>query len=92
MKDNKLIADFMGLETPDGVYYEHLENEERSQLTHFVLLKYHTSWDWLMPILEKIEQLNEGVPKQLIHLSLFSTIDEVYEAVVEFIKQHNDER
>lgn len=52
-------------------------------------LKYHSSWDWLMPVVEKIEQVHEGVPKQLIHLSLLSTRDEVYNAVVEFINQQH---
>lgn len=40
MKDNKLIAEFMGL---DGWWSE---NE----------FKYHSSWDWLMPVVEKIEK------------------------------------
>ncbi len=35
---NKLIADFMGKPT-------HIMPQ---------LLKYHTSWDWLMPVVEKI--------------------------------------
>lgn len=61
IEDNKLIAEFMGL-TPnmesifdpgikqwldaDGEYYT--DNE----------LKYHSSWDWLMPVVEKIESLD----------------------------------
>ena len=52
-------------------------------------LRYHTSWDWLMPVVDKIEQVNEGVPEQMLHVSLYSTIDEVYEALVEFIKLIN---
>ena len=54
-----------------------------------VELKYHKSWDWLMPVVEKIEQVHEGVPQELIKLSLFSTIDEVYNAIIEFIKWYN---
>ena len=55
MRDsNRLIAEFMGLETPDGVYFEHLtKNVERSKLTHFILLEYHISWDWLIPVVQK---------------------------------------
>ena len=56
MKDNKLIAEFMDLETPNGVYYEHLTKDgHRSKLTHFMLLEYHESWDWLMPVVGEIE-------------------------------------
>ena len=33
MKSNLLIAEFMGLETPDGVYFEYLTKDgERSKL------------------------------------------------------------
>jgi len=85
MKDNKLIAEFMGVVFHDdeNQYYNadglHIGNT----------LQYHTSWDWLMPVVDRIEQVNQGVPQQMLHLSLYSTIDEVYNAVVEFINQLN---
>ena len=98
---NKLIAEFMGaIGTPK---YNPTEwdiyitgcldvDSDDENAKHFYTpeeMKYHTSWDWLMPVVEKIEQVHEGVPQELINLSLFSTIDEVYKAVVEFIKQYN---
>ena len=45
MNSNKLIAEFMGVDQVDidTWYDEHNE------------LKYHKSWDWLMPVVEKIE-------------------------------------
>ena len=70
MKDNKLIAEFMGANTS-------------------IEMRFHTSWDWLMPVVDKIEQVHEGVPNQLINLSLFSTRQEIYQSVVEFINQLN---
>jgi hypothetical protein len=57
MKSNKLIAEFMGLETIDRCYFEHLTKEGDRELTHHILLKYHTSWDWLMSVVEKIESI-----------------------------------
>jgi hypothetical protein len=91
MDNNKLIAEFMGV--PQGKH------------THFMVepfalesyadvddLKYDASWDWLMPVVHKIEQVNEGVPQQMLHINLYSERREVYQAVVEFIKTYNDER
>ena len=75
MESNKVIAEFMDLRNTGMSIYEESD------------YKYHESWDWLMPVVEKIEQVHEGVPKELIHLTLFSTIDEVYRAVIKFINQ-----
>ena len=78
MKENKLIAEFM-------------EYPNLGTKGDFSYLKYHKSWDCLMPVVEKIEQVHEGVPQELMNVNLFSTIDEVYNAVVEFINQNKDE-
>ena len=60
MKYNKLIAEFMGLETPDGCYFEHLTKEGNRELTHHILLQYHTEWNWLMPVVDRIESFQDG--------------------------------
>lgn len=52
-------------------------------------MEYHISWDWLIPVVQKIEQVNEGVPSELCNLNLYSYQEEVYDAVVEFIKEYN---
>jgi len=51
--DNGLIAEFMGYEV-HPVY-----EDERHDL------QYHTSWDWLMPVVEKIESLGYKFEKNL---------------------------
>ena len=67
MENNKLIAEFMGaVGTPKynptewDVYITGCldvdSDDENAQ--HFYTpaeMKYHTSWDWLMPVVEKIE-------------------------------------
>lgn len=50
-------------------------------------LPYPTSWDWLVPVLIKIERECEGVPTELIDVSFYDEIHEVYWAVVKFIKR-----
>jgi hypothetical protein len=47
-ESNILIAEFMGVDAVDVDF--HLETSE---------LTYHTSWDWLMPVVEKINLLND---------------------------------
>ena len=89
MNDNKLIAEFMGLDSfKDSLASLH-QGKINVDVDVYEQAQYHTSWDWLMPVVDKIEQVNEGVPEQMLHVSLYSTIDEVYEAVVEFIKLIN---
>ena len=90
--DNKLIAEFMGLETPDGCYFEHLTKEGNRELTHHILLQYHTSWDWLMPVVQKCYKIdNEEGFDSLVDAVSTLDLDGTYQAVVEFIKEYNDD-
>ena len=96
MKNNKLIAEFMGVKPTilgDEITYEMYGIidciEDGLDEQHFFLeeqLLFHTSWDWLMPVVSKIEMECEGVPIQLLDCNLYSDIGEVYQAVVEFLK------
>lgn len=54
-ESNKLIAEFMGAEL-DGEDW-HITGREWtvSNKRYPGNLQYHTSWDWLMPVIEKIE-------------------------------------
>ena len=49
MKENKLILEFMG--------YPKIANDEDKRDYLEDCVKYHESWDWLMPVIEKIETL-----------------------------------
>jgi len=85
MEGNKIIAEFMGLETPDSVYFECLTKDgERSKLTHFILLEYHLSWNWLMPVVEKIERLGYEVEIRNTDCIIFQLLDTIkYKPIVD---------
>jgi D-alanyl-D-alanine dipeptidase len=100
MTDNKIIAEFTGLVISDSENYD-----SQIHTNVDVDLKYHTSWDWLHKVLDKIEA--ECILRQIMadnlqssgHLWFTSgylyqcgTITEVYEAVVEFIKFYNQNK
>ena len=88
-KDNKLIAEFMGMDSfKDSLASLH-QGKINVDVDVYEQAQYHTSWDWLIPVVQKIEAECEGVPQELIDLSLYSNLREVYWAVVEFINQIN---
>tara|TARA_R110001606_G_scaffold343278_1_gene491847 strand:+ start:246 stop:512 length:267 start_codon:yes stop_codon:yes gene_type:complete len=87
MEENKLIAEFMGVETTDGLVFQDNNTHE------FHPIKYHTSWDWLMPVLKKINlHLHPDTYGlwRMINVPTEYTIKEVHTQAVEFIKQYND--
>jgi len=114
LEGNKLIAEFMG-----GKYYKDvtfkIQSDEIWLPIHGIvkcatiesgkgrIIQYHTSWDWLMPVVEKIEKL--GVKLEIVgHIcritynSSYSyvisenipKIEAVYNAIIEFIKWYNE--
>ena len=96
-ENNKLISEFMGftLDTPPNiggaVWYD---NEEvylhiSSEFKHsncFKELQFHTSWDWLMPVVEKIEDFfiidNKNLEFQLVS----------YEDEIKIVAKHPDKK
>lgn len=55
-------------------------------------MEYHSSWNWLMPVAKKCYkrqvELKEGLGF-FNDISIFSEIDEVYFACIDFIKWYN---
>ena len=97
MKDNKLIAEFMGLEFSKGEYYRPLYNS--GDWIPENELRYHESWDWLMPVVQKcyetevvVQPVVEGGCSGLITFPLIGLpyMESTYNAVVKFIKEYND--
>ena len=89
---NRLIAEFMGFTQEKNIgWYDNdmlmSQNVYDSQDGNcFNELLFHTSWDWLMPVVQNIEKDCEGVPQEMLNISLYSDINEVYKAVIDFIK------
>ena len=82
MENNKLIAEFMNVDYVDVDTY--LQNNKE--------LHYHTSWDWLMPVVIKIGGSSNlyGAMKKLRPYGVLRTIEDTHQAVVEFINQLNN--
>jgi len=84
MGQNKLIAEFMGyqLEIVDGEFYA-TKDDMLECLCVEEELHYHTSWDWLMPVVNRILFIKP-------EFEYVGDIEVTYPSVVEFIKQYND--
>ena len=95
MESNKLIAEFMGIPSyKQGRYlmFEYADNNHRTEQD----LAYHTSWDWLMPVVSKItrdeQYIDNDCREHLLDIVPYGHIEDTYSAVVEFIKEYNDEQ
>ena len=96
MKDNKLIAEFMGEIDQDTGEYSHL-----GEWFYPEDCKFHTSWAWLMPVVQKcyeteivVQPAVEGGCSGLITFPLIGLpyMESTYNAVVKFIKEYNNEQ
>ena len=56
-ENNKLIAEFMGGYTPYEKFGDSTEYYYRGHYVTLENMKFQTSWDWLMPVVEKIEEV-----------------------------------
>ncbi len=86
MKDNELIAEFMGLPLTKSLpsFTGGFKDEP------FMRWKYNQSWDWLMPVVEKISGLH--LNDYVTTLPLSTDIKTAHKAVVEFIKWYNQQK
>ncbi len=86
MNDNKLIAEFMGWNTTDC---DEVFTEPSGMMDTYTTaeMQWKTDWDWLMPVVKKIEEQNE-----LIGAHILSTdIGKTHKEVVRFIKEYNND-
>ena len=93
-ENNKMIAEFMrwdikSLTTiPPNLHLSNLQLDNGDIME----LKFHESWDWLMPVVDKIEDyLGENIGKVGYFDECLNSndLDVRYQAVVEFINEYN---
>ena len=93
-ENNKMIAEFMGMK------YSDKRSFNDGEWTHSIksLSKFETSWDWLIPVVNKIRSFDCEFDIEQIGVFDWDNdishyefdLDLTYNAVVEFIKQHNE--
>ena len=93
-KTNKLIAEFMGLDSfKDSLASLH-QGKINVDVDVYEQAQYHTSWDWLMPVIEKClvgeaeqsEEISNTTIKNIYEGICNQDISFAYKSVVEFIK------
>jgi hypothetical protein len=110
--DNKLIAIFMGGKTSEmnnkivqgyqniWLPIHGICNWTTVDIGNGKTLQYHKSWDWLIPVIDKITSMDAYIKYKDHSSSQFSDggiyintkfIDNTYNDVVDFIKWYNNE-
>lgn len=110
LKYNKLIAEFMGLKCYEYPNHGKIDYAWKPEFKHSNwnfkdAPPFDRSWDWIMPVIEKIEILgfNVRISTNHIQISKYTTrvqifiqkrskIEMCFEAIVEFIKKYNNEK
>lgn len=108
LESNKLIAEFMGGKYKHNSIVELSDNHvwlpihgicqyTSIELGSGKMLKYHTSWDWLIPVVKKCIEYaanNEAHDSSVdLENSLYTCdINKIYIECVDFIKWYNEKR
>ena len=93
-ENNKLISEFMGWDIqnpttiPNNLHLSNLELDNGDVME----LKFHSSWDWLMPVVETCYHNGADGNEigDITHALLDCDIDHTYKAVVKFINEYNN--
>ena len=93
---NKLIAEFMGVKTITiDELKSTLEQNRENGLIHTPQahvvddLKYHSSWDWLMPVVDKCTQI--GYRDQDFDSEIYGTWEGLFDDESMFLGNHIEE-
>jgi len=104
-ENNRLLAEFMGYKhNPETEEYFETFIKDGVSEYRVDLLQFHSDWNWLMEVVEKIESIKgtqifiNGISCEIMFKGKviskhFNTkIEAVYMAVVEFIKWYNQQK
>lgn len=92
IEGNRLIAEFMGVKIQEITPRDVMTCNNRNNF------KYHTSWDWLMPVVEKIAKIEDEKHWDKLHfnqfqrvlaLPIYTPINIVFKEVIKFIQWYN---
>ncbi len=62
------------------------------QYTGIRVKDYDTSWDWLMPVINKcFDVAEDGQMSDIMHHLQVAEMDSTYDAVIEFINNYNNQ-
>lgn len=89
---NKLIAEFMGWKIQKR-HDPNCKNPDTLKWEHNPVFLYNSSWDWLMPVVDKVSEISATQQKENnLQLWMFLTadIENVWAKVVEFIKRQDN--
>jgi hypothetical protein len=99
-ENNKLIAEFLGAKYNQEeklLYFDSIYQKKGKNFFYDYELCYHSDWNWLMQVVEKIKPLNKNVNHHYLRLMNMTlsealNIDYLYSNVVEFIKWYNENK
>lgn len=101
---NRLIALFMGYKESESGYYPEVPDEYDYKGRVISVGPYqgdkplnifHQSWDWLKPVINKIGNLietGEYYHHRIMNMTIFSSIEDIWDACVQFIKYYNEKK
>jgi hypothetical protein len=106
-ENNKLIAEFMGMEHCYRPYGDgFMEVKECGSVIELDDLEYHASWEWLMPVVSKVREMynrcevggiENGVNvEEMIEVIAQGCVEvhilQVHKGLIEFIKWYNENK
>jgi hypothetical protein len=73
-ENNILLAEFMGAEI-EGLNYKFIAYDNIKVCMHPNRLNYHTDWNWLMQVVEKVESLEKPITNSPNLVGKFETYE-----------------